>query len=128
MAGYSEEAVAVALQRLDVELKVTLGQFTSRLRNQGASVAAVMSRRQISQACHVLHMDPPRNIIAVEWVFFEKAHRQFKAMAKEYHPDMRGSEVTRPQFDAVMAAWRVIEQFRDSLYPGGLSKQEEEGI
>jgi hypothetical protein len=75
-------------------------------------------RRQVREACRVLHVDPPLRLTAVPARFFDQAKRQFRSLARTYHTDTSGTDATRPQFEAVMEAWNVIQQFRDSLGAG----------
>jgi hypothetical protein len=117
MVGFSEENIEIEVRRMDIELKVAFEQFSHRLRGRTNQepLSTVISRRRLSEACQVLRIDPPKSVTAVEPAFFVKAQRQFKLLAKEYHPDTHGTDATRPMFETVMSAWRTIEQFRDSL-------------
>lgn len=117
---FDAEAIGAQMAWLDGELRLVLQQFSHRLRKSTTepSLREVLQRRHVREACRVLLVDPPRKLDAVPPAFFAEAKKRFKALAKEYHPDTSsGGEATRPQFEAVRAAWDVIEQL-SATQPG----------
>lgn len=70
-----------------------------------------VSRQRFMNALRVLHMDPPRRGAPLE-PLFAQANKQKKTLARLYHPDTHGgSEHTRAQYQAVLDAFLVIEQY-----------------
>jgi hypothetical protein len=69
-----------------------------------------VSRAALRRALQVLHMDMPRK--DEDWGSFrQKARRQERSLARLYHPDARGSDETRAQFEAVIQAYNVVERW-----------------
>jgi len=118
LPDHSDEQIDADLRILETDLKVVFEQFGDRVRNKlrDTPLTVVVARRQLTEACRVLLLDPPRDMQKPPPVFFEKAKRQFKVLAREYHPDTStGGEATRPQFESVMNAWNVLQQFQHQL-------------
>ena len=70
-----------------------------------------VSRQHFSNALRALHMDPPRRGAPLEPVLAQ-ANKQKKTLARLYHPDSHGgSEHTRAQYQAVLDAFLVVEQY-----------------
>lgn len=70
-----------------------------------------VSRQRFANALRVLHMDPPRRGASLE-PLLAQANKQKKIMARLYHPDSHGgSEHTRAQYQAVLDAFLVVEQY-----------------
>jgi hypothetical protein len=118
LPDHSDEQIDADLRILETDLKVVFEQFTDRVRNKlrDTPLTVVVARRQLTESCRVLLLDPPRDMQKPPPAFFEKAKRQFKVLAREYHPDTStGGEATRPQFESVMNAWNVLQQFQRQL-------------
>ncbi len=113
LTGLDEAVVARERERFESELKVLFDSATSRFRrlrsesNTGLSIT--VARRALREACDVLRLDPPT---VVNPAFMKQARQRFRSLAKEYHPDRRG-EVTRAEYDAVLAAWHSIEHYQE---------------
>lgn len=70
-----------------------------------------VSRQHFANALRALHMDPPRRGAPLEPVLAQ-ANKQKKTLARLYHPDSHGgSEHMRAQYQAVLDAFLVIEQY-----------------
>jgi hypothetical protein len=117
LMGHSEMELATDIERLETDLKVVFAEFQSRIgtrRRRQVPLSVAITRRALVEACRTLHLDPPKSTTeAPGEAFFKTAQRRFKELAREYHPDRHGSDATRPQFEAVMEAWRVIQDYRD---------------
>lgn len=117
LPDYEAEQIAPELQRLDTDLKIVFEQFADRIRTKRREtpLKVVITRRQVTEACRTLLIDPPKEVTKIPASFFLKAHRQFKILAREYHPDTNGGgEAARPRFEAVMASWRVLQTFQET--------------
>ena len=128
LPDHSDEQVDADLRILEADLKVVFEQFTDRVRNKlrDTPLTVVVARRQLTEACRVLLLDPPKDRQKPPPAFFEKAKRQFKVLAREYHPDTStGGEATRPQFESVMNAWNVLQQFQHQLQTANTSSKGE---
>ncbi len=70
-----------------------------------------VSRHRFINALRVLHMDPPRRNAPLGPVLTQ-ANKQKRTLARLYHPDSHGgSEHTRAQYQAVLDAYLVVEQY-----------------
>lgn len=116
-SGYTPESLDAEVRTLETDLKVVFDAFSNRIqhmtRQTPVSVAVLHSK--VREACRVLHVDPPLKIHNVPVGFFSRAQKQFRSLARAYHTDTTGTDASRPQFEAVMEAWKVIQQFKDSL-------------
>jgi hypothetical protein len=121
LVGQSDMDITNEVERLETDLKVVFAEFHSRLdwKKRRVPLAVAITRRALVEACRTLHLDPPKSTTeAPGEAFFKTAQRRFKELAREYHPDRHGSDATRPQFEAVMEAWRVIQDYREHGFPG----------
>ena len=118
--GHSPEQIDAEVRLLEMDLKIAFDTFANRVQymTRQTPLSVVVQRRRLNDACRVLHVDPPHKITAVPKRFFTHAQKQFRSLARAYHPDTNGTDVTRPQFEAVMEAWNVIRQFKDSMGTG----------
>lgn len=120
LPGSSPGDIEEDVRALEIDVKVAFEQFTARIRRSQTPMRVVLSRRQITEACRVLLVDPPRSLTDVPAAFRSKAQLQFKRLAREYHPDTHGgSQATRPQYEAVVAAWNILREFFSSGLPKG---------
>lgn len=70
-----------------------------------------VSRQKFVNALRTLHMDPPRRGSPLE-PLVAQANKQKRTLARLYHPDSHGgSEHTRAQYQAVLDAFLIIEQY-----------------
>lgn len=73
--------------------------------------AKKVSRQRFLDALRALHLDPPKRLQPLKEVL-EKARKQQRTLARQYHPDRHGgSERTRPQYESVINAYSVVEQY-----------------
>lgn len=117
MVGQSEMVVSRELTRFETELKVLFQQAAARASQQrNGALSETLLRRRLGSACEALKIDPPTRGTRPGPEFFRKAQKQFKALAREYHPDSHGgSDVTRPLYDAVVQAWNVLRDYEEAL-------------
>jgi hypothetical protein len=103
----------------EADLRVVLDEFggkVSRARQyekSAASIATDVPRRQVVEASRLLGVDPPKAGKPVDLV---SAKKHQKRLAREYHPDTHGgSEHTRAQYEAVIAAYLTLQKYNESL-------------
>jgi hypothetical protein len=123
IAGYIRDRLAdedpivahAAVERFMLELRALIEDHQAfisasrRATSQRRAVGQDTMRKRLVAAMHVLHMDPPARNHKVN---FREAQRQKRRLLGLYHPDKnKGSEHHRPAFDAVMEAFRVVEQW-----------------
>jgi hypothetical protein len=120
LPGHMPEDIEDAVRTLETDVKVAFEQYTARLRRAQDPMRTVLSRRHIAEACRVLLIDPPKSLANVPRDYQTKAQGQFKRLAREYHPDTHGgSESTRRQYEAVVAAWNTLREFFRTGLPKG---------
>lgn len=113
LEGVDEVTIQAELERFETDLKVLFEEFENRVhdsRRKQAKVEQFIERRGLTNACRVLHLDPPK---VVDVTFVKLAKRNFKGLARQYHTDVSGTSSTQAAFDAVMKAWRVIQAFAE---------------
>jgi uncharacterized protein YeeX (DUF496 family) len=97
---------------LETDLKVIIDDFQARLyrlRKEQREDAQPIKRRRLRVACQTLHLDPPRKGKPLD---MKAVKRQKRVLARAYHPDAHGGdESMRAQYDAVLEAYRTIEQW-----------------
>jgi hypothetical protein len=115
LTGYDDGRVAAEVSRLETDVKVLLGAFAQRVHDikREAPLAVVLQRAQVRDACRALRMDPPRGV--ADAAFFAKVRRQYRELARHYHPDASGTDATRPHFEAATAAYQLLQQHERSL-------------
>lgn len=70
-----------------------------------------VSRKRFIEALRTLHMDPPERGAPVDAVL-GPARKQQRKLGALYHPDAhQGAEHMRPQYQAVMEAFSIIERY-----------------
>jgi hypothetical protein len=106
------------LQDFDGELNGlfdSLRARLSRLQNTEALFTAI-TRKQLSAACTALMMDapPPHKPVPIG-----VARKQRNRLVRHYHPDRHGgSEAMRPQYEAVVEAYALVERYNQQLGRG----------
>jgi len=115
LAGCDPMDVDKLLRRFEVDLNLLITDFQDKISDvpkRGIEILSV-SRQALIAACRTLGMDPPRPNKPVD---MKLASLQKKRYARVYHPDVHGgSEATRGQFESVMQAYKVLEQYNDFL-------------
>lgn len=110
--GLDQGAVEKVWREMDVELKVVLEHFQhkiDRMRRDGVAQKMGVNRSKILQACNVLNLDPPPPSKPVDDAFKKRAKNQFRKLAAVYHPDKSRTEETRPHYESVVEAYRILE-------------------
>jgi hypothetical protein len=100
------------------DLKIFLDEFaikvsrTSKEAQRDKSLyPSVVNRGELIWACRTLCIDPPKPNKSID---LEKANKQKKKLARQYHPDrLGGSEVTRPLYEAVISAYSTLEKYSE---------------
>lgn len=73
------------------------------------------SRSSVVDACTTLSIDPPRAGYAVD---LTKARRHQRRLGAKYHPDAnRGSNHMINEYNAVMKAYAVLEEYNEAMGP-----------
>ncbi len=107
-------------ERIAAEFEAELGSLCADFRSRvararkayaGASFAGV-SRRALEGACRELGLSPPARGMMVD---MKDARTAKRALVKRYHPDVTRDERSRPMFDAVLAAYVVIEDYNEQV-------------
>lgn len=115
---------ALATQRIFAELEADLRSCTDRAINQLRQIQLPPppppSRHAILDACRTLGLDPPPigSVPAEDWK--RKAKQHMRSMVREYHPDVaaKSNDSTRAMFDAVIAAYGVLENYQTTFKKG----------
>lgn len=101
------------------DLKIIFDELQSKLYRarrddkKGKDLSKEVSRRAVVNACHTLSMDPPSPGKAIDLTL---AKKQKHKLARLYHPDRHnGDESTRPQYDAVLEAFLILEQYQGNF-------------
>jgi len=99
------------------ELKVLTASWSGKLervKNRGTDTTVLLvTRAKVTKACGVLNMDPPKPGKPVDMKFAQSRKR---VLAKTYHPDV--SPHTRDQYEAVLEAFAVLEDYEEMLKSG----------
>ncbi len=69
-------------------------------------------RRSARIACRTLSIDPPK---PGEPIDHNTLRARKRVLVRAFHPDMSGTDATREQYEAVLAACDVVEQYNQSL-------------
>ncbi len=110
LSGIDQGIVEKLWRDFEVDLKVLLDHFQHKLdrtKRDDAHRKQAVTRSQVIQACHTLHMEPPPGKIDAE--FKKRAKRNYHKLAAVYHPDKSGTQDTRGLFDSVRAAYQILE-------------------
>lgn len=103
-------------QDLEKDLKIVIDDHKRRLYNikrERQEKEPKFYRSKVLNACNILHMDPPSPGGQVN---LDKAKKQKKRLAREYHPDSHGGDETfRSKYSAVLEAYSVLEQYFNSF-------------
>ena len=105
-------------QSFEIGLKVLFDEFAEKIhlaqRAQGALTREEsISRREITDACRALHMEPPH---AGRTVDMDKAKKQKRTLARLYHPDMNsGNESMKAAYQSVVDAFILIELYNEQV-------------
>jgi len=103
--------------QIEIEINGMMSLLNSRIRNakQNASLnnapvaSAASERKKLRGACHLLSVDPPSPGEYVDHAVYVTAKKNFRRLAREYHPDVTG-DASHDRYDAVVGAMRVIEE------------------
>lgn len=95
----------------DLLVLCTQHQKKWRVREHQQQQTKLISRSRFCNALRTLHMDSPKRGVPLA-ATLAQANRQKRTLARLYHPDTNeGNETRRPQFQAVIDAYLVIEQY-----------------
>jgi hypothetical protein len=121
LLGQSEHVVLTEVRRFETELKTLFEQTAQRCKTQkNGALSDTLLKRRVGDACRTLKVDPPAPGTPVSPQVYRKWQRQFKAAALQYHPDTHGgSDVTRPQYEATLEAWAVLQQYYEFVSKKG---------
>lgn len=121
----------VLWRAFEKDFRILLDDFQRRLSRveQEAREGVEAARKQVTRvklldACNALHMDPPR---LGEPVDLKMAAQQKKRLVRLYHPDAHGGdESTRPEYEAVLAAFDSVESYNQQFSNGVANGQEDQ--
>lgn len=107
----ASEAEAIRTE-FEVDLQLVFNDLQRRInraRNDSEGRAldqARASRVEVREACAVLGVDPPLENGEVDIV---AARRNYRKLARVYHPDMNGGDQSKlPNYNSVVAAYKVV--------------------
>lgn len=115
LAGAHDETRARLSLSMERDLKTLIDSWREQISHAQRRLAREVvptGRREMLNACRVLLIEPPGPGKAPN---LERARAQWRRLAKEYHPDKRGSDVTRAEFENVQAAWQAIRSYVDEF-------------
>jgi hypothetical protein len=117
------ETRATLRSQIEVEISGLIGLLIRRVHKvgedsktarNGVKSAVNAERRSLKAACDILSIDRPKSGI-VDHATLVKAKKNFRALAKEHHPDHGGS---RERYQAVIEAMTTVEaSFRRTPAP-----------
>lgn len=118
--GVPEIEIRRVCERFEIDVQASIDELRTSFRTVALSEkrtqASDVSRRQVIDACRALAMDPPQPGKAVD---IKLAKQQKKRHARLYHPDAHvgspNKDKMRSQYEAVIAAYQMIESYNDSL-------------
>lgn len=109
VSGFGEPQRGRLRREFKLEVDLLLRSINSRLRKERNSPGEKSRYRDIVEACTVLHVKPPKRGCAIDQKIRAEAQRNFRRLARHYHPDMRGGDESyRHLLDCVTRAWDVI--------------------
>lgn len=107
--------VEILLRGFTSEMNGLLYEFKNKIRTvqirsqEEAAVTREISRREMTKACAILQVKPPKKDAMPDLARAKKNKRQF---ARNMHPDMRdGSDVMAERFDEIIKAYNVLEEY-----------------
>lgn len=110
--GLSPEDAEAVRREFEVDLQLVLNDLQRRVaRAQSSAEARLLdasraSKIEVSEACATLGVDPPAGDQPVDAV---TARRNYRKLARLYHPDMNGGDASQlPNYHSVIAAYKVV--------------------
>jgi len=100
---------------LEADIALAVSEFHKRTRSQAPSldsVIAAVPRKRLVEACRTLSMDPPRVGKPVDAAH---AKRQYRALARLFHPDVSTEPNAAEVFGNVTDAYKTIDEYNLSL-------------
>ena len=117
--GHDVNAVVVPalveLEEIIHALDTRLEAYRRKLRGEAAGAVAALvalSRRRIIAACQLLSMDPPPPGRPAD---LADARKRRGKLGAAYHQDRVGDDSMRDQYEAVMNAYRTLEEYNETL-------------
>lgn len=103
--------------QIEVEISSMISLLNGRIRNakQNASLnnapvtRGSADRKKLRAACQLLSVDPPAIGEHASHAMYMAAKKNFRRLAREYHPDVTG-DASHDRYDAVVEAMRTIEE------------------
>lgn len=121
-------------QELDNECKLFVSTLQTCLHN--ATQRARKEHHQpvtmgmLKQACEILALDPPSRSSALDetllQAWFTQAKNAKNRLVRQYHPDTRGDDKTRVQYEETMRAYELARRYFDEQLPRARSTKEEQ--
>jgi hypothetical protein len=119
LRGVNERARERLEKQMDVEIDTLFEALTARVHRakkagdtQDVLPQAVRTdRNHLRAACQTLGIDPPKPGKEANG---SAAKKNFRRLVHECHPDVAG-DAGRPQYEAVVAAYRYIEQYNSGI-------------
>jgi hypothetical protein len=127
LASKIKNSGSILIDEITREFEIALRQLIGEFRHKVRSAEAVdkswltttsISQEEMESACAILKIDPPLDGGPVD---LHVANQMKKRLARAYHPDVHG-ETTREQFEAVLRAYDVLEEYNGQFEKVGESK------
>lgn len=125
LAGVEDSGALIAqlVNQFDAELRSMCTVFQTKVNYTKKTRSPKTERSHLVAACHVLAMDPPK---LGQRIDMARAKRQKNRFVRMYHPDVnQGSEQKRDQYESVIQAWRILEEYEAGF--NGQQSQTAEG-
>ena len=106
------------VREFDVALRQLTNEFRSKVRSAASrdqvwAKVGRITKDEVAKACAVLHVDPPFEGAEADLV---QANRMKRKLLRAYHPDAHGgNDITRPQYEAVLRAYELLEKYNEQL-------------
>lgn len=118
LKGVEPHIAEKLIKELEGDVAILIENFGVQVRkykNQGSlsEIRKAISRKRVLDACNTLGMNPPKPDKLVDEVL---AKKRWKISARTFHPDANGGkEHLRPQYQAVMEAYKLLLEYNEQL-------------
>jgi hypothetical protein len=130
LQGLDQAAASKLATHFERDLKILIEEFRRKVevvrgreKNTVAVVSEALSRSKVAEACQTLCIPAPRFGQPVDMVLAGRKKRQLAGL---YHPDTHGgSNDTVEQYDAVLKAYALLEEYAEQQQPKAPNSGEE---
>lgn len=117
MEGLDPTIAHQQAKRMESDLKTMVEEWQSKLHSARIhgftnSVDTSVRRSAVLDACRTLSLDPPK---VGQEANLKKARINKLRLAREYHPDVNTQHDTRENYQAVIGAYKILEQYNEQF-------------